>query len=390
MKVLVTCAHSRMAYAAVCSLGSRGVEVYTADCTPCPMSSYSRYAAGHDRYPSPYREPEAFMAALAEIAQRRGIDLLMPIYDETLVIARHRDRLPAGLNVAAEGWEKLARVHDKFSLMQLASTLNVRVPQTFMASEGLSIEDIAGQVRYPVVLKPVRGAGAFGVSYAGSPDELLRLYRAFDRERHRNELMVQEFIDGDVCCQALLCQRGEVRASFAYRQLREFPVKGGTATWRESIRLPEMEEALGKILRELDWTGVCQADFIVSRATGAPYLTDCNPRFWGSLKQAVASGVDFPWLLYLMATGQPLPIVPDYRLGVRTLWIWGDVRVLLARLANGGGKLAALGGFLTSLWRADRFDDFNLRDPLPFLVYPAAVAAEVWRSRSLRPSRGGV
>lgn len=390
MRVLVTNAHSRMAYAAVGSLGSRGHTVFAADCTPAPMAACSRFASGHDRYPSPYREPEAFISALGQIIERRGIELVLPIYDETFIIAKYRDRLPEGVIIPVESWEKIARLHHKDSLMRLAGELGVRAPRTFMVGGGLTLSDIARRLEFPVVLKPVRGAGAFGVAYASSPEEMERLYHSFDRERHANELMIQEYVPGQVCCQALLCQAGEVRARFAYRQLREYPLSGGTATWRESIRMPEMEEALGAILRALAWNGLCQADFIVSSRDGLPYLTDCNPRFWGSLKQAIASGVDFPHLLLQMATGAGWAAPPDYRLGVRTLWIWGDVRVLAKRLANGTGKLAAVGDFLSSLWRAEGFDDLELRDPLPFLVYPLQVSREMLRNRTLKPSRGGV
>ncbi len=99
----------------------------------------------------------------------------------------------------------------------------------------------------------------------------------------------------------MLLNQGQMRAKVAYKQLRDYPVTGGQATMRVSIRSYKAEAYLQQLLESLHWHGVCQADFVVDKHSEVPYLIDLNPRLWGSLAQAIASGVDFPYLIYRLA-----------------------------------------------------------------------------------------
>ena len=49
-----------------------------------------------------------------------------------------------------------------------------------------------------------------------------------------------------------------------------------------------------------------------------PVLMEVNPRFWGSLNQAIQSGVNFPCLLYQMATEGDISTVYNYTIGIKT------------------------------------------------------------------------
>ncbi len=74
-------------------------------------------------------------------------------------------------------------------------------------------------------------------------------------------------------------------------------------------------------------------EFKVS-ADGTPYLMEVNARFWGSLQLAVDAGVDFPWLLYQLATDRDLGSVNGYAVGVKSRWLWGDFKRLCKVLAG--------------------------------------------------------
>jgi protein-tyrosine-phosphatase len=74
-------------------------------------------------------------------------------------------------------------------------------------------------------------------------------------------------------------------------------------------------------------------EFLVT-PDGRHYLMEINPRLWGSLALAIDAGVDFPWGLFLMATGQPLPPQPDYRAPYYTRALAQDSRWILERLRS--------------------------------------------------------
>ena len=165
-------------------------------------------------------------------------------------------------------------------------------------------------------------------------------------------------------------------------------MSGGTATFRMSIKNPAGEEQLERLLKHLSWNGPCQADFIISQKDGKAYLTDVNPRFWTSLYQSVASGVDFPYLTYRLATGEDFEPILDYKEGVQTRWFWGDLRVFVSRFKN-GSKGDAFLDFIKSFKSGIKYDDFKLNDPLPFFIFPIFPIYQIIRQRSLSPTRGG-
>jgi predicted ATP-grasp superfamily ATP-dependent carboligase len=55
-------------------------------------------------------------------------------------------------------------------------------------------------------------------------------------------------------------------------------------------------------------------------------LLEVNPRFWASIQLAVTCGVDFPYLLYRLASGQRVDETHRYTVGRRCRWLFpGDI-----------------------------------------------------------------
>jgi len=179
------------------------------------------------------------------------------------------------------------------------------------------IRNIAGKVAYPVVIKPRDSTSSRGVQYAHSEEELIRIYRRFIKS-YDNSALIQEYIPGDGYGVSVLFNQGELRALFTHRRLREYPITGGPSTLRESVRHPEMERIAVKLLEYMEWHGVAMVEFKLDKRTNRPVLIEVNPRFWGSINQAIASGVNFPYLLYKMATEGDIEPVLKYKLGVKT------------------------------------------------------------------------
>jgi hypothetical protein len=132
------------------------------------------------------------------------------------------------------------------------------------------------------------------------------------------------------------------------------------------------------------WHGPCQADFIVD-SEGTPYLIDINPRLWGSLTQAIASGVDFPYLIYRLGHEGDVPAVTTFKEGVITRWIGGELAALPYRLRHAASKRAVLADFFLPRSRAALFDDFSASDPLPFFVWTLDAVSRAARFRSVQP-----
>lgn len=388
MSVIVTNAKNRIAYAIVRSLGQKGIKVYTSDFVPISMSFASRYSKGHFLYPSPFSNQEAFIDCIFKNINRLKPEVLIPVFEETFLIAKYKDELSKQVKMVIPDYDQILIAHNKNKWMAVAKQLKIPVPKTFEVAELLNHQDLIKGLKFPVLIKPKQGGGGWGFTHVDSQvdlESILKtelLYNKFPPER----FLVQERIVGEVHCVAMLFRHGKLKAKITYKQLRDYPVKLGQATLRVSIRNHQAEHYFQSILEELNWHGVCQADFLVDSKTGIPYLIDINPRFWGSLLQGIVSGVDFPYLLYKMALKGDIEPVNGFKTGVMTRWIWGDFRALLSYLKISRNKSNLLREYLT-LFRKDTFyDDLCLTDPLPFFTFALDAIVKMLKHKTTKPT----
>jgi predicted ATP-grasp superfamily ATP-dependent carboligase len=367
--VIVTNARNRIAYNVVRSLGRKGIPVYAADVGSRAMSFASRYTRGHFVYPSPYLHPDEFVDALVHQVGRLGARVLIPVFEETFLVAKHRERLSRHVGTVVPDYSQILIAHNKDAWTPIAARLGIAVPLSRSIDEmrsGLA-EDA---LRYPVLIKPKQGGGAWGIREVSTPDELRALLARADwADRPWDRFFVQEKIAGHTHCVAMLFSEGRLRAKVAYRQLRDYPTTGGQATMRISEHHERAEADLERLLVDLEWHGVCQADFIVDEASGAPYLIDLNPRLWGSLVQAVACGVDFPYLIYRMARDGDVDPAPAFTRGVVTRWVGGELAAIPARFRAAPSKMRFMGELLSDATTSALTDDLSIADPLPFAVW---------------------
>jgi predicted ATP-grasp superfamily ATP-dependent carboligase len=384
MSVLVTNARNRIAYNVVRSLGQKGVAVHVADFVPRSMSFISRYAKSSFLYPSPFREPEAFLRCMTEHIARLKPDVLIPVYEETFLLARHKDLLSPLVSFVLPDYSQILVAHNKHQWEPVARRLGIPVPPTYVPEE--LRRGGTQDLRYPVLIKPKQGGGSWGIREVASA-QLLRelLERTTWADKPWNQFFIQERIAGHTHCVAMLFNKGALRAKVAYRQLRDYPSTGGQATRRVSQRHESAETHFERLLEELDWHGVCQADFIVEEKSGVPYLIDINPRLWGSLTQAIASGVDFPYLIYRLALDGDVSPVATFKTGIETRWLGGDVAALPSRLRSAQSKREVLKDFFFPTVPTALFDDFSLADPLPFMSWCLDSLTRAVKFRSVQP-----
>ena len=122
---------------------------------------------------------------------------------------------------------------------------------------------------------------------------------------------------------------GEVMASCGHVEHRTTPPLGGASVMRESIADP----AGRAMTRRCGWRWPLASRGCARLNSGAtphgePQLMEVNARMPGALDTAIRSGVDFPLLIWQLATGSPVSRVSEYRAGVRTRWLHGELRWL--------------------------------------------------------------
>jgi len=370
-RVLVTDAGRRQGIVTVRSLGRRELDVTAGSSKPLAPGGFSRYADRRIRYPSPTDDEVGFLEALEVELEERQYAALIPVTSPTVgPIVRNRDRLERYAPIPYPEYETLETGLDKRQTMAAAQAAGVAVPVT-LAQNSLDLDAVAETVGYPAVVKPSRGSGRVGVSVCGSPAELESAFESV-QERHGKPL-VQEFIPngGEVGVYTLYDWSSELVGLTVQRRLRTNPPSGGPSTLRETVENPELVDLATDLFDELEWSGVAMAEFRYDARTGEPKLLEINPRLWGSLALSVRAGVDFPAILYQLATEGECDAALDYEVGVQARQLLGDIGHLLRRPDKG----AALREVLAPADSPRVYDIFSREDPAVALVYSVTAVA---------------
>jgi len=313
-KVFITDAGYKHTLGAVRSLGKKGFYVIAGAPGKHAQSFYSKYCNESVIYPDP-RDERRFIDFLLEYFQKNKVDVLLPIgYLATVAISKYKDELLSYTKIPVADYQSMQIASDKYRTMEMARELGIPTPREYS-----SIEDVN---TYPIVAKGIYESGQ--VRYINSAEELNRIPLSNN--------ILQEYIPGEGFGFYALFNKGEERAIFMHKRMREYPITGGSSTAAESMYDPELRDLGLTLLKALDWHGVAMVEFKKDSRDGKYKLMEINPKFWGSLDLSIASGVDFPYLTVMMALEGDIQPVLDYNRDVKFRWPFPDD--ILHMLAN--------------------------------------------------------
>jgi D-aspartate ligase len=359
------------------SLGRRGVPVWVLKEAGEPLASTSRYARRSLAWPPEGEDRVAFLCDLAESKGIRGW-ALVPTADETAaLVAQHHDELAEHFTHTVAPWNVVRWAHDKRLTYELAERVGVPCPRTFYPR---TRDDLAAaDVLFPAVIKPTvkESFNRLTAAKAWRVDgkiELLERYAEACTLVDPGTLMVQELVPGGGDGQfsyAALCVDGEPVAQITARRTRQYPADFGRAsTYVETVDCPELLEPSLTLLRELRFDGLIEIEFKRDPRDGVLKVLDMNPRVWGWQSLCGRAGVDFPYLLWLLVSGAPVPRT-QARAGVGWLRFTTDTPTVLKELY---AKRLRLRDYLRSLRRPRESAIFAWDDPVPGLAELPLVA----------------
>jgi predicted ATP-grasp superfamily ATP-dependent carboligase len=148
------------------------------------------------------------------------------------------------------------------------------------------------------------------------------------------------------------------------------PPLGGASVFRQSIAIPQdIGYQAERLIREIELEGYSEVEFRRDSA-GKPYLMEINPRLSASVEVAVRAGVDFPYLLYQWANGDPIDHVEYYRVGGWMRYLEGDLLTTVQAIKQRGRPgvtppIQAVFEFFTDFFVPTGYDYLDWKDPLP-------------------------
>ncbi len=309
-----------------------------------------------------------------------------------LPISKQRDHLTPYLNLALPSHVAVLKALDKSQTVKAAEDIGIPTPQTFHPRNNGEVRYISTKIQYPAVIKPrwsyvwkPNGNAYYSRPYyVNSASEMVSTY-AKVQETFPTPL-IQEYIPGHNISVALLFDHNELKAACFIKEHRTIPITGGTSVLRETIP-PDLTllRYASDLLKSMSWHGVAEVEFKIDSRDSIPKLMEINARCWGSMNLAIESGMDFPYLLYLLATGKTIRQTFSYKIGVKYRWLEGDIQNLLSTLkgepnlinVKPPNRFNSVLQFLKFYEKNIHYDGFAISDPLPFLMNEAVYAIQI-------------
>ena len=150
-------------------------------------------------------------------------------------------------------------------------------------------------------------------------------------------------------------------------KLREHPIRFGTATFAKSVFVEECLHQSTPLLKALNYTGVCEVEYLKDRRDNEFNLIEINARtgLWVGL--AKECGVDYANLIYAYLNNQTINFPKNYH--VNRYWINPITDLVYSFLAILKFKLSPTSYFTTIIKRGNVNALFQKGDIKPGLMY---------------------
>ena len=374
MKIIVTNAHSRIAYRCIKALAEQGHTIIAGDFVPFAMSFYSKYTSKGFSYPSPYEDPKVFIDFILNFAIEIGVEFILPIHEETFIFAKYYSKIPTSIRVAVPDYKDILKVHNKDMFHLKAMELGVPTPNNFFVKNIEELDHSLRKVNRPVVLKPRQGGGNYGIKFVFKPIDIKEEFLSLAKEYNLNfeQIQIQQYIPpAQKYSQVMIFSNGKLKAKFTDRHIRDYPASGGAGCLRVSTKFLEIENHTERLLKNINWHGIAEAEYIIDKNEHKPYLIEINPRIWGGVNSAISSGLNIPFLLFKIAFDENISKNDVfYKSDIKTRWLIGDLKTLISQLKISDNKMQTIFENLNIIDKNISIDEFCIKDPVPFFIHP--------------------
>jgi predicted ATP-grasp superfamily ATP-dependent carboligase len=361
-RILMTDGRCKHTLGAVRSLARAGFHVDVVGSRHC-LSSWSRYLS-QIAYPQS-RFTKDHIDDFIRFLASSHYEVLLPVGARSVkLVSDSRHDIGRYCAVPLPSPEAIELCLSKDATYRFAAGMGVKVPQTWVFT---GIEDLKKHIIglvFPVVVKDRNEITENPPFYARNAEQLLAAANGWGRDLSSEDMpfpLIQQYIKGPGIGFFALYQGGQCKRVFMHRRIRETPPSGGASCCAVSIYEEDVLATGRRLLDALAWHGVAMVEFKRQEDSGDLYLMEVNPKFWGSLDLALASGVDFPSLDVRTALGEEIPYSEDYRIGLKLHW------PLHGEMTHIGQNLKATLAVLTDSLDPRVKSNLHIDDPVPVL-----------------------
>lgn len=239
---------------------------------------------------------DGYIDKILNICQKEQIKGVLSLIDPELsLLAANEEKFKAvGTTIIGSSYDLCEMALDKMQMYEWLKNHDYNCARSWMDKEEFYKAVDAGEVSYPVFVKPYRGSASISISKVYDKETVDLLFA------HEDDLMIQEFLDGqeigaDVYIDLI---SGEVVSIFTKKKIK---MRAGETDKAVSFKDPELFALIEKFVNEAGYRG--QIDIDIFEIGGKYYISEVNPRFGGGYPHAYESGCDHMKLILNNLTG---------------------------------------------------------------------------------------
>jgi carbamoyl-phosphate synthase large subunit len=226
-----------------------------------------------------------YIDIIIDICKKEKISGVLSLIDPELsLLAANEERFRAvGTTIIGSSYDLCEMALDKMQMYEWLKIHGYNCARSWMDKEEFYKAVDAGEVSYPVFVKPYRGSASISISKVYDKETVDLLFA------HDDDLMIQEFLDGqeigaDVYIDLI---SGEVVSIFTKKKIK---MRAGETDKAVSFKDPALFALIEKFVLEAGYRG--QIDIDIFEINGEYYISEVNPRFGGGYPHAYESGCD--------------------------------------------------------------------------------------------------
>lgn len=259
-----------------------------------------------------------------KICEEQKIDALFSLNDlELPILAENKARFEAiGVKVVVSDPAVIDIAFDKYKTARWVESIGLTAPKTYVRLEDCKNALVAGEIDFPLFMKPRWGSGSIGLESIADMEELDIYYGLLMKKIKKTILatasvgdeyiLIQEKLTGSEYGLDIMNDLNGKNVGVSVKQ--KLAMRAGETDKAITVDLPEVREMGKKIGENLKHIGNLDVD-IMQRADGAYCVLELNPRFGGGFPFSYEAGVNFPKALIQMIKGEdvnPKILVPKY------------------------------------------------------------------------------
>ncbi len=281
------------------SLGSEG-EIHAVNSSPISPA----FSAADHFATAPLIYDESYIPFLTSYCKENKIDLIIPLFDIDLyVLAQNRKKftdIGTALLVSSEDFVEIC--NDKWKTYEFLTKNKFYVPKTYISLDEAKKALSAGEIKFPLILKPRWGCGSISIHTATDIDELNCLYKIAKRRIFDTYLKYESMADEEHCVLIQEYINGQEYGADIFNDLSgnyvncAVKVKKGMRSGETDCAVTVADEKISAICKRLGklTQHIANLDVDIFEKDGKHYILEMNPRFGGGYPFSHLAGADLP------------------------------------------------------------------------------------------------